>query len=71
LIAHGLHGWVNTTASSESKAFFSEEKNHKTFARGASGTIPAMAPIVGAAEDQQSFASFLQKRRRCLPMVVS
>jgi hypothetical protein len=29
--------------------FFSEEKNQKTFASGAHGTIPAMASIVGAA----------------------
>jgi hypothetical protein len=52
--------------------FFSEEKNQKTFASGAHGKIPAMASIVRAAEKQESFASFLQKRRfvlshECIP----
>jgi hypothetical protein len=31
--------------------FFSEEKNQKTFASGARGSIQAMAGIVGAAEN--------------------
>jgi hypothetical protein len=43
--------------------FFSEEKNQKTFMFCAHGKIPAMASIVGVAEKQKSFASFLQKRR--------
>jgi hypothetical protein len=48
------------------KAFFSEEKKQKTFIFGARGKIPAMASIVGAAEKQKSFGSFLQKRTSCL-----
>jgi hypothetical protein len=31
--------------------FFSEEKNQKTFASGARGKIPAMASILGTAEN--------------------
>jgi hypothetical protein len=47
--------------------FFSEEKNQKTFASGARGSIPPHvcsigASIVGAAEEHTSFCSFLQKR---------
>jgi hypothetical protein len=45
--------------------FFFEKKNQKTFIPGARGKIPAMASIVGQAETQKSFASFLQKRRPC------
>jgi hypothetical protein len=46
----------------ERRVFFSEEKKQKTFTSGARGTIQAMASIVGAAERQKSFGSFLQKR---------
>jgi hypothetical protein len=46
--------------------FFSEEKNQKTFIPFARRTIQAMAGIVGLAQKQKSFASFLQKRRLLL-----
>jgi hypothetical protein len=47
---------------------FLKKKNQKTFYSGARGKIPAHslsigASIVGTAEEQKSFASFLQKRR--------
>jgi hypothetical protein len=50
------------------RAFFSEEKNQKTFIP-VSTKVMAMASIVGAAEKEKSFASFLQKRRRFLNLV--
>jgi len=34
----------------KARVFFSEEKKQKTFASGASGTMPAKSGIVGAAE---------------------
>jgi len=46
--------------------FFSEEKNQKTFISGAVRRSPAMAGQQGRAENQKSFASFLQKRRTFL-----
>jgi hypothetical protein len=53
--------WV--AGEQERKAFFSEEKKKKTSNSVARGKIPAMASNVGAAEEQKSFGSFLQKRR--------
>jgi hypothetical protein len=50
------------------RAFFSEEKNQKTFIP-VSTKVMAMASIDGAAEKEKSFASFLQKRRRFLNLV--
>jgi hypothetical protein len=55
--------------------FFSEAKNQKTFISGARGKIPAHslkvgASIVEAAEEQKSFAAFLQKRRVFLNLLI-
>jgi hypothetical protein len=44
------------------KAFFSEEKNQKTFGLPPPPTWPAMAGIFPWAPTQKSFGSFLQKR---------
>jgi hypothetical protein len=48
--------------------FFSEEKNQKTFIPFARRTIEAMAGIVGLAQKQKSFSSFLQKRSPSLDL---
>jgi hypothetical protein len=43
--------------------FFSEEKNQKTFTSALVRIYPAMAGKHPLAENEKSFASFLQKRR--------
>jgi hypothetical protein len=50
--------------------FFSEEKNQKTFTSSAASTIEAWRAPCRWRQNQKSFASFLQKRRPSLPLIL-